>query len=415
MKKLIARTVRVSPHLGLRRPARLMAASLAAVGGLLLAACGSSSTPTSSGSSSSSKPYVIGEIEDLTAGLTFLDVPWHQGLVAAVDGVNARGGVGGHKIHLITLDSAGSATTAVTDFHELVSVDHVVTVVGLGDSIVDAALLPLATAAHIPLVAVAPPSSEVFPADPYMYEYSPSTTAEADVQLAYLHSLAGASSHGRVAVFGYDTPQGQGFGAAVAADAAKFGFSVAGDFLVSPTATDYSTQAAQIAHSHATAIVSAVAGPSIATLMKDLKAVGVAPTTPITAFAGVAVPSAPWRSFAVVADYRTSGNEAGVVTYRKDVAAAGYDPSSPTVVEGYAGGLLVSQALQRCGYPCAPTGLQKALDATNTDLSGLTFGPVVWSAKFHAGPTVFSSLVYTSSGAPGSYSKPVTVYGPGSY
>ncbi len=393
----------------------VVAASLVAVAGFLLAACGSTSTPSSSSPSSPSKPYAIGEIDDLTAGLTFLDVPWHQGLVAAVNGVNARGGVGGHKIQLITLDSAGSATTAVTDFHQLVSVDHVVAVVGLGDSLVDAALLPLATSAHIPLIAVAPPSSEVFPVNPYMYEYSPSTTAEADVQLAYLRSLAGAASTGRVAVFGYDTPQGQGFGAAIAADAAKYGFRVAGDFLVSPTATDYSTQAAQIAQSHATAIVSAVAGPSVATLMKDLKAVGVAPTTPITAFAGVAVPSAPWGSFAVVADYRTSGSEPGVVTYLKDVKAAGYDASSPTVVEGYAGGLLVAQALGRCGFPCTSEGLRKALDATNTDLLGLAFGPVVWSAKFHAGPTVFSPLVYTSSGAPGRYSKPVTVYGPGSY
>ncbi len=378
--------------------------------GIFLAACGSSThaTPTAS-----STPYVIGEIDDLTAGLTFLDVPWHQGLVAAVDGVNARGGVGGHKIKLISLDSAGSATTAVTDFHQLVSVDHAIAVVGLGDSIVDAAVLPLATSAHVPLIAVAPPSSEIFPPVPYMYEYSPSTTAEADVQLAYLQTLPAAAHSGRVAVFGYDTPQGQGFGAAVAADAAKFGFKVAGDFLVAPTATDYSTQAAQIAGSHATAIVSAVAGPSVVTLMKDLKAVGVPAATPITAFAGVAVPSAPWSSFAVVSDYRTTGSESGVVTYRHDVKAAGYDPSSPTVVEGYAGGLLVSQALGRCGSPCSSAALVKALNSTNTNLSGLAFGPVAWSAKFHAGPTVFSLLIYTAQGQPGSYAKPVTVYPPG--
>ena len=410
--KMLTAVARRSAPAGRRRSARVAAGSLAVAAGLLLAAC---SSPSTTSSSSSSKPYVIGEIEDLTAGLTFLDVPWHQGLVAAVDGVNARGGVRGHKIQLITLDSAGSATTAVTDFHQLVSVDHAIAVVGLGDSIVDAALLPLATSAHIPLVAVAPPSGEIFPVNRYMYEYSPSTTAEADVQLAYLQSLAGAGSTGRVAVFGYDTPQGQGFSSAVATDAAKYGFKVAGDFLVSPTATDYSTQAAQIAQSHATAIVSAVAGPSVATLMKDLKAVGVAPTTPITAFAGVAVPSAPWSSFAVVADYRTSGSEPGVVTYLKDVKAAGYDASSPTVVEGYAGGLLISQALGRCGFPCTSSGLQTALDSTNTNLSGLAFGPVVWSAKSHVGPTVFSTLVYSSTGAPGSYSKPVTVYGPGSY
>jgi ABC-type branched-subunit amino acid transport system substrate-binding protein len=235
------------------------------------------------------------------------------------------------------------------------------------------------------------------------------------VQLAYLKALPAEPHPGRVAIFGYDTPQGQDFSSAVKGDAHKFGFSVAGTFLVSPTATDFSTQAAQIAQSHATAILSAVAGPSVATLMKDLKAVGMPTTTPITAFAGVAVPSAPWRSFAVVADFRTTGSEAGVVTYRHDVTAAGYDPSSPTVVEGYAGGLLVSQALGRCGYPCTPTALQQALNRTNTDLSGLAFGPVVWSKTFHGGPTVFSSLTYSSSGQPQSYAKPVTVYGPGSY
>ncbi len=381
--------------------------------GLLFAACGSPSSSTGSGKSSGS--YSVGEVDDLTAGLTFLDVPWHQGLVAAIDGINARGGVKGHRIHLITLDSAGSATQGVTDFHQLVSVDHVSAVVGVGDSIVDAALLPLATAAHVPIVAVAPPSSEVFPVSRDMFEYSPSTSAEAESELSYLHSIAGSSGTGRVAVFGYDTPQGHGLATAVASDAAKYGFTVAGDFLVAPTATDYSTDAAEIAQGHVTAIATGVAGPSVVTLMKDLKAVGMPTSTPITAFAGVNVPAAPWSSFAIVADYRTTGSQPGVVNYRHDVAAAGYDPSSPTVVEGYAGGMLLSQALGQCGFPCPATSLETALTKVKTDLSGLAFGPVVWSPKFHEGPTVFSMLTYTAQGQPATYAAPVTVYPASSY
>jgi branched-chain amino acid transport system substrate-binding protein len=104
---------------------------------LVAAACGSSSKKSSSGASSTTagtaapatgSPINLGFICSCTSPLgssTALNLPGYQ---AWVDQTNAQGGINGHPLKLFVKDDLGNPATSITDVHELVETDHVITI-----------------------------------------------------------------------------------------------------------------------------------------------------------------------------------------------------------------------------------------------------------------------------------------------
>lgn len=375
----------------------------------LIAACGSPASPAAG----SSDKYVIGEIDDLTGGLSFVDLPWHNGIVAAVKAQNAAGGINGHQIDLITRDAQGSATVAVSAYRQMQSQSHVIAILGLGDSTVDDALFPLATKDGIPLIAVGPSAKEISQPNSIMYEYGPSAAEEARAQVQYAQQLKAEgkiSGPVRIATVAYVGPQGADFAAAVRTAAKDAGFDYSTDLTVKPSASNFGTEAAKVAADHANIVMTEVAGSSTTTLMNSLSAVGVPLTTPIVGYSWSIASSLPWDNFAVVTDYRVLGDQPGVTKYRSAMTAAGFNPTGPFMVESYAAAQLTFDALKRCGFPCTSSQLVGQLNNTNTTLDDLAFGPIVWSPTFHTGPTTLAVAPYDKTGQPISYGKPITLY-----
>jgi branched-chain amino acid transport system substrate-binding protein len=98
-------------------------ALLAGVAGLL-ASCKDKAGTTSS------NEIRIGEFASMTGATATFGQSSHEGLMLAVEQVNAKGGVLGKPVRVISEDDRSEANEAVTAVQKLISRDHVVAVIG---------------------------------------------------------------------------------------------------------------------------------------------------------------------------------------------------------------------------------------------------------------------------------------------
>ena len=113
-----------------------MALSLAACGG---AVSGASSTSTvapaaSSAAAADDGEILIGCLQDITGNTSGLGLSVQKGAQAAVDEINANGGINGKMIESITMDEQGDATQAVQCFTKMVD-EGIVGLVGVKSAI----------------------------------------------------------------------------------------------------------------------------------------------------------------------------------------------------------------------------------------------------------------------------------------
>ena len=119
---------------------KFLAITLALVMTFAMVACGgtSSSTPASTPASSTgaAEPaaeggeIVIGCLQDITGATSALGMSVQAGAQAAVDEINAAGGIGGKTVVMKTYDTKGDVTEAVNAYITAVTVDNVSLIVG---------------------------------------------------------------------------------------------------------------------------------------------------------------------------------------------------------------------------------------------------------------------------------------------
>lgn len=101
-------------------------AMLVGVGVALLLGLGvqSVSAAPSATQAKAASPIVIGDVSDESGLLSSTGDAWLPGLRAWVSYVNAHGGILGHQVKLIALDTGSNPTTAIADVKKLIA-DHV--------------------------------------------------------------------------------------------------------------------------------------------------------------------------------------------------------------------------------------------------------------------------------------------------
>jgi branched-chain amino acid transport system substrate-binding protein len=97
------------------------AVSLAAVVALAASACGSSSSGGTGAQSGAAQKFVILDVSALSGPLAVIGDPEVQATKAAVNYLNSRGGLSGHKIVLDVKDDQGDASTAVSVVQQALS------------------------------------------------------------------------------------------------------------------------------------------------------------------------------------------------------------------------------------------------------------------------------------------------------
>jgi branched-chain amino acid transport system substrate-binding protein len=233
---------------------------------LAASACSSSSSASSgagSGSSSSSE-ITIGVTANLTGTDSAWDVPTTRAFTEHINEINAKGGVNGHKIKLITLNSNSDEATAVSNAKELVYQDNVLAVYGFGDTLQANAGLPLTTSAKVPTLATSWGTANL--TSPYAFQLSNNLTFASDVLIKYL-----AKRYKTIAITAETTSRGNEEVTAQTAAVKADGFSGKVNVIrYSPDASDFTPMVTQLKNDHPDVILNN--GASAADVTAPMKA-----------------------------------------------------------------------------------------------------------------------------------------------
>jgi branched-chain amino acid transport system substrate-binding protein len=124
---------------------------------LTLALFGCSSQSSTNGGSkdkgnNGGKTIKIGALYNVTGGQASLDGPSLAGFQLAAEEINAKGGVNGKKIEVVSIDAKSDPSTATNGMQELIEVKKVAAVAGFSDSTFALAAGPIAQTAGIPFI-----------------------------------------------------------------------------------------------------------------------------------------------------------------------------------------------------------------------------------------------------------------------
>jgi len=124
---------------------------------LALVACGGNNTAKDDGGKDSAgdasgEPIVIGQVGPMSGANAAVGQSQDEGVMMAVEEINAAGGINGRPIEVITYDGENDATTAVGVVNKLINQDEVCAIIGSVNSSVTLAMMEVTQDAGIPHV-----------------------------------------------------------------------------------------------------------------------------------------------------------------------------------------------------------------------------------------------------------------------
>lgn len=177
---------------------KALAILLTAIMALSLAACGgaSSSSTTSTAASAAGSTasaeggeILIGCLQDVTGNTSALGISVQTGAQAAVDEINANGGVGGKTLVMKTYDTKGDVTEAVNAYITAVTVDKVSLIVGPPVANIAHAIKETSESYDVPVVGFALDPTCQVKDDGSVYKnmfcFQPSATAQGGIMAAF--------------------------------------------------------------------------------------------------------------------------------------------------------------------------------------------------------------------------------------
>eukprot|EP01036_Dinobryon_divergens_P016102 gene16102-21822_t len=129
--------------------ARRRSLMLALAGGAALA-----SLPAMAQPAAGKADILIGRSTALSGGMAPFLSPIHEGQDAAIEDANAKGGIGGRKIRLVTLDDGFDPRRTLENAKQLSEKDGVLALFGVSGTSQVMALLPYLAQAKLPLISV---------------------------------------------------------------------------------------------------------------------------------------------------------------------------------------------------------------------------------------------------------------------
>lgn len=130
-------------------------------------------------------PIQFGAILPLTGPGAVVGTQEQRGIQFAIDAINAKGGVQGHKISVLFEDNQAKPDVAVLSFNKLVDLQHV-QMIFTGYSGPTLAMAPLTTRKKILMVNAGAQADKLGTASPYLVNTLPSTGDEVKVMSKYL-------------------------------------------------------------------------------------------------------------------------------------------------------------------------------------------------------------------------------------
>ena len=258
-----------------RRKRFLGSAAVLAASALVLTACGSSGSSgsgTSAAVASQGKAVTIG-LSSILSGPYAVYGEVGQGIQGYLDMINASGGVNGHTFNVLVKDNAYQSTQAIAITRGFVG-DGALAVFELGTPATQAALT-LADQLKVPLIAAA--NGDLFA--PPTTQYAFTVDSQFSKQGLYQAQFIMQNLHVKQWAFAYqDDDTGTPAQNVVPAYVKDQGGKLLTDISVSPTATDFSDQAAELKGSGAKVVQAYLGTATFIGLQKAAAAIGYHPT-----------------------------------------------------------------------------------------------------------------------------------------
>lgn len=221
------------------------------VGLTLLAATACSTHKPSNNSSAGSGPLKVGLMVPLTGNLAQPGGWIQEGVQYGVKQVNAAGGVSHRKIELVTVDTAGDPTQAVTAANKLINQDNVQFIIGPITSDAMTAVLPIENRKNIASIPVVGSAALTPKAMPYGFSMLLNAADQAQAMVRY----AAKEHYTRVAIMHDNGEQGLSADGALKTDASKAGLTVTGDQQYSVGDTNIDAQALSLKRTNPQAVL----------------------------------------------------------------------------------------------------------------------------------------------------------------
>ncbi|MFG6490004.1 ABC transporter substrate-binding protein [Roseateles sp. BYS78W] len=292
-----------------------------------------------------------------------------------IDAINAKGGINGQKIEVVTLDDQGDTRLAQANARRLIEERHVLALFMVRGTPQNEAILPLLEKHGVPLVA---PSSGAMtlrkPTRPYVFNVRSSYQDEAEKAIHQLASM-GVS---RIAVlktrdsFGDDAMQGaeRGFHRIAVKPLLVGAFDKA--------KPEFAGIARQVADGDAQAVLVIGAGASVAQFVEVFRATGskaYVVTLSNNASSGFVTALGANAHGVIVTQVFPSERSSAIPMIKEAMdllRRKGLGELSPAMVEGFAGARVLVEGLKRAGSRPTRASLRQALeDMSSFDLGGL--------------------------------------------
>ena len=387
MTKYIAQPGGSRPALTRRRSLVQAMAGLAVFGALPVAA------QTGAGKGD----ILIGRSTALSGGMAPFLAPIHEGQEAAIEDANAKGGIGGRKIRIVSLDDGFDPRRTLENARQLNEKDAVVALLGVSGTSQVMTLLPYLAEARLPLIGVYTGSPAVRAQQhPYLFT---TRASYADELVKIVRNLVAVQSS-RIAVVYENNDFGKLLLPLVEKTITAEGASLAGSHALAPTGEDAATAAKTLAAQKPQAVLLVAAGPPVVAYVKANRAHLGVPVYTLSLGAGSAVLKALGEEARGLAVARTGPSPTKpTIQLTRDFQASMKRHGKPADYDRYTGYMdarVLIEGLRAAGPGVTRASLVQAMEGLGTlDLGGYTYQ---FSPQNHHGSNFVDIAVVGSGG-----------------
>jgi branched-chain amino acid transport system substrate-binding protein len=340
---------------------------------------------------------LIGRSTAMSGGMAPFLQPIHEGQDAAIEDANAKGGIGGRKIRLVTMDDGFDPRRTLENAKQLSEKDGVVALFGVSGTSQVIGLLPYLTQAKLPLISVYTGSPAVRAQQhPYLFT---TRASYADELVKIVRNLVAVQTS-RIAVAYENNDFGKLLLPLVEKTIVAEGGTLAGSHALAPTGQDAGDAAKALAALKPQAVLLVAAGPPVVTYVRANRAHLGVPVYALSLAAGSAVLKALGEDARGLAVARTGPSPTRpTIALTRDFQASMKRHNKPVDYDRYTGymdGRVLVEGLRAAGPGVTRTSLVSAMQGLGSlDLGGYTYQ---FSAQNHHGSNFVDIVVVGPGG-----------------
>ena len=319
----------------------------------------------------------IGAIDPLTGPFASYGEPVRDGMLLAVEQVNAKGGVAGKRVELQIEDDGGDPKAAVNAFTKLATVNRVPAVIGPLSSAASMATAPLANRYQVVQLSTLAGTIDLSKAGPYVFRIYPSS----EVASRYIAKVAIDRFRAkRVAIFYPNDPFGVASKGFVSDVMQQAGVDIVAIETFNDGDRDFRTQLTKILHSNPDVLLCSAYYQEGAQILVQAKQLGLTIPVlgedgwfgPIAGIAGDAIKNLYFANVVFGPEYKDNNT---MQQFIADYQQRYHKPANSYAAAGFAGVSVIKHAIETGGYDS--TKIRDALRHTDmlTAFGRVKYGP----------------------------------------